>query len=186
MKLESTTLDGVFLLHRRIHQDERGTFTRLFADDELAAIGHPTKAMHINTSTSVFAGTLRGIHFQYPPYSETKVVSCVSGAIWDVAVDLRPNSETRFQWFSRTLTPENGTSLIIPEGFGHAFITLEPNSTVVYVVSAVYASEYESGARFDDPLIGIKWPLEPVFISEKDNTWKMLSNRIDELDSRFV
>jgi dTDP-4-dehydrorhamnose 3,5-epimerase len=186
MKLESTTIDGVSLLHRKIHQDERGTFTRLYADDELAAIGHPTKAMHINTSTSVSAGTLRGIHFQYPPYSETKVVSCVSGAIWDVAVDLRPDSETRFQWFGETLTPKNGTSLIIPEGFGHAFITLEPNSTVVYIVSAPYAIEYESGARFDDPIIGINWPLEPVVMSEKDKTWEMLVNRIDEIDSKFL
>ena len=186
MNLESTNLDGVFLLHRKIHQDKRGTFTRLFADDELAAIGHPTKAFHINTSTSVFAGTLRGIHFQYPPYSETKIVSCVSGAIWDVAVDLRPNSETRFLWYGKTLTPENGNSLIIPEGFGHAFITLEPNSTVVYVVSAAYAIDHESGARFDDPLIGIRWPLEPIVLSEKDKNWNMLVNRIDELDSRFL
>jgi dTDP-4-dehydrorhamnose 3,5-epimerase len=114
------------------------------------------------------------------------VVSCVSGAIWDVAVDLRPNSETRFQWFGKTLTPENGTSLIIPEGFGHAFITLEPNSTVVYIVSAPYAIEYESGARFDDPIIGINWPLEPVVMSEKDQTWEILVNRIGELDRKFL
>lgn len=185
MKLESTGLDGVFLLHRRIHNDERGTFTRLFAEDELATLGYNAKAIHINTSTSIFPGTLRGIHFQYPPYSETKIVSCVSGAIWDVAVDLRPNSETRFQWFGKTLTPDNGTSLIIPEGFGHAFITLEPNSTVVYVVSAAYAIEYESGARFDDPLLRIEWPIEPMVMSEKDTEWKLLSKRIDELDVKF-
>lgn len=117
---------------------------------------------------------------------EAKVVSCVSGAIWDVGVDLRPHSPTRFQWFGTILTPENGVSLVVPEGFGHGFITLEPNSTVVYVVSAAYAFDHESGIRFDDLTLGIDWPIMPQVLSDKDLAWGPVAERLNELDSRFV
>ena len=161
MKLEATPIEGLYVLHRPVHQDKRGQFTRLFAAEGLASAGRPTEAIHVNTSTSVEAGTLRGIHFQYPPYAEAKIVACMSGAIWDVGIDLRPDSSTRFQWYGKKLTPENGLSMVIPEGFGHAFITLEPNSTAVYVVSAIYAIEYESGIHYDDPALAIDWPMVP-------------------------
>lgn len=185
MKIEATPIEGLFVLHRPVRRDERGFFSRVFGADEIAAAGRPTQAVHVNTSTSVEAGTLRGIHFQYPPHAEAKIVSCAAGAIWDVGIDLRPGSPTRFQWFGTTLTPENGVSLIVPEGFGHAFITLKPNSTVVYVVSAVYAPSHESGVRFDDPLLGIKWPVEPKVLSEKDRAWGLIEHRMDELDAGF-
>jgi dTDP-4-dehydrorhamnose 3,5-epimerase len=165
--------------------DERGIFSRLFAQDEMLAAGIPTKAIHVNSSISKQVGTLRGIHFQYPPFAETKVVSCISGAIWDVGIDLRPNSATRFKWFGLKLTPSNGLGLIVPEGFGHAFITLEPNSIVVYVVSETYSLETESGIRYDDPKLGIDWPIKPTVLSDKDKSWLPLSSRIDELDNRF-
>lgn len=185
MKLETTPIEGLFVLHRPVQRDERGFFSRIFGADEIAAAGRPTQAVHVNTSTSVEVGTLRGIHFQYPPYAEAKIVSCAAGAIWDVGIDLRPGSPTRFQWFGTTLTPDNGVSLIVPEGFGHAFITLEPNSTVVYAVSAVYAPSHESGVRFDDPLLGINWPIEPKVLSKKDRTWGLIEHRIDEFDTGF-
>lgn len=185
MKLETTPIEGLFVLHRQVHRDERGFFSRLFADDELAIAGRPTKAVHVNSSTSVESGTLRGIHFQYPPYAEAKIVSCASGAIWDVGIDLRPDSPTRFRWFGTKLSPENGLSMVIPEGFGHAFITLEPNSTAIYVVSCPYMPKYESGVKFDDPFIGIKWPINPTVISSKDRSWNLIENRIDELDKGF-
>lgn len=185
MKLENTPIEGLFLLQRPVHRDERGFFSRLYADDEIALLGRPTKAFHVNSSTSVETGTLRGIHFQYPPYAEAKIVSCVAGAIWDVGIDLRPGSPTRFSWYGTRLTPENGLSMIIPEGFGHAFITLEPNSTAVYVVSAPYMPSYESGVKFDDPFIDIKWPINPTVISTKDCSWDLIKNRIDELDKKF-
>lgn len=185
MKLEATPIEGLYVLHRPVHQDKRGQFTRLFAAEVLASAGRPTEAIHVNTSTSVEAGTLRGIHFQYPPYAEAKIVACTAGAIWDVGVDLRPDSPTRFQWFGKKLTPENGLSMVIPEGFGHAFITLEPNSTAVYVVSAIYAIEHESGLRYDDPVLAIDWPMVPTVVSEKDFSWGRLSERISELDSGF-
>ena len=185
MELEETHIKGLFVLRRSVYRDDRGQFTRLFADEGFAATGWPLKAVHVNTSTSIEAGTLRGLHFQYPPYAEAKVVACTAGAIWDVGVDLRPNSPTRFQWFGKKLTPENGLSMVIPEGFGHAFITLEPNSTAVYVVSQVYSVAHESGIRFDDPTIDITWPILPTVLSEKDLSWGRLDGRIGELDAGF-
>jgi len=186
MKLESTPINGLFVLHRPVHQDSRGQFTRLFAVEGIAAAGRPTDAVHVNTSTSVELGTLRGIHFQYSPYAEAKIVACTAGAIWDVGVDLRPGSPTRFQWFGIKLTPNNGLSMVIPEGFGHAFITLEPNSTAVYVVSAVYAPEHESGIRYDDPTLAIEWPVAPTVLSDKDLAWGRVDERLEELDLGFT
>lgn len=185
MKLESTFIQDLYVLHRHVHQDERGIFNRFFAAEKMEELGRPTEAIHINSSTSVEKGTLRGIHFQYPPFAEAKIVSCASGGVWDVGIDLRPGSPTRFKWFGTKLTPDNGVSLVVPEGFGHAFITLEPNSTVVYVVSAVYAPEYESGIMYDDPMLGINWPIEPTVISSKDRSWGFIEDRISELDLAF-
>lgn len=181
MQLETTPIKGVHVIQKRVIQDERGHFCRLYGADELANIGLNTKAVHVNSSTSTSKGTLRGIHFQYPPFSETKIVSCLSGAIWDVAVDLRPNSSTRFQWFGIQLTPSNGKSLLVPDGCGHAFLTLADSSTVIYVVSNTYSSESESGAKYDDPLLNITWPLHPKVISNKDLHWGSLADRSEEL-----
>ena len=185
MKLETTPIKDLYVLHRNIQRDERGSFTRLFGEDEMKALNRPSYAAHVNTSTSAFAGTLRGIHFQYPPFSESKIVACTSGAIWDVGIDLRPKSSTKFMWFAKTLTPENGLSMVIPEGFGHAFITLEPNSTAVYVVSQIYAPDHESGIQYNDPKLSIDWPITPKIISKKDQKWGLLDNRLEELNDRF-
>ena len=186
MKLKKTPIEDLCVLHRPIMKDNRGSFSRLFGEDDIAKAGRPTNMVHVNTSTSVEPGTLRGVHFQYPPFSEAKVVACTSGSIWDVGVDLRPDSPTRFQWFGEVLTPNNGKSMIVPEGFGHAFITLEPNSTAVYVISAVYAPEYESGLLYNDPMLGIDWPIEPTVVSEKDRNWGVIEGRIQELNEGFT
>lgn len=186
MKLESTPIEGLYVMHRPIYQDKRGQFTRLFAAEALSDAGRPTEAIHVNTSTSISAGTLRGIHFQYPPYAEAKIVACTAGAIWDIGVDLRIDSPTRFKWFGKKLTPENGLSMVIPEGFGHGFITLEPNSTAVYIVSTIYAFDHESGVRYDDTALAINWPMEPTVVSEKDLSWGPLHSRIIELDLGFA
>lgn len=186
MKLEATPIEGLFVLHRPVRSDERGSFCRIFGADEMAAAGRPTQAIHVNVSSSVQAGTLRGIHFQYPPHSESKILSCTAGSVWDVGIDLRPGSPTRFQWFGTTLTPDNGVSLIVPEGCGHAFVTLEPHSTVLYVVSTPYAPKYESGIRFDDPFLGIQWPIEPTVVSQKDRAWGLVEQRIEEFDTGFA
>ena len=181
MQLETTPIEGVHVIQKRVFQDDRGQFCRLYAVDEFARIGLDTKALHVNSSTSTLKGTLRGIRFLYPPFTETRIVSCLAGAIWDVAVDLRPNSPTRFKWFGVELTPSNGKSLLVPDGCGHAFLTLADSSTVVYAVSNIYNAQYESGVRYDDPMLNIAWPLEPQFISDKDLGWDSLANRSDEL-----
>lgn len=185
MKLRLTPLDGMFVVERSMMHDARGTFTRLFGEDEIKLAGRSMKSVHVNSSTSTEVGTLRGLHFQYPPFAEAKLVSCVAGAVWDVGVDLRPHSPTQFQWFGLELTPENGISLLIPEGFAHGFLTLQPNTTLVYVVSERYAPGEESGVRFDDPLTNIEWPIEPTVLSAKDVAWLPLGDRFDELESRF-
>lgn len=186
MKLQSTPIDDLFVLERPIRSDQRGYFARLYGKDELEAAGRSTEAFHVNSSMSMKKGTLRGIHFQYPPFAEEKIVSCITGRLWDVAVDLRPKSKTQFEWYGVELTPTNGKSLIIPRGFGHAFITLEEQTTVLYVVSTQYNVEFESGARFDDPLLNINYPLAPAVLSDKDKNWASLESRLSEITERFA
>lgn len=185
MKLRPTPLDGMFIVERSMMRDARGKFTRLYGEDEIGLAGRPMKAVHVNSSTSTAAGTLRGLHFQYPPFAEAKLVSCLAGAVWDVGVDLRANSPTQFQWFGLELNTENGMSLLIPEGFAHGFVTLQPNTTLAYVVSERYAPDNESGVRFDDPLISVEWPMDPTVLSDKDGAWLPLGDRLDELESGF-
>ena len=186
MKIKETPISNLFILEKPVRKDERGQFCRLYGKDELENLGIKSKAIHVNSSTSNFAGTIRGIHFQYPPYAECKIISCISGSIWDVAVDLRPNSKTRFHWFGTILTPENGKSLIIPEYFGHAFISLEDKASVIYVSSEIYSPEHESGIRYDDPTINIKWPIKPKIVSQKDKSWDLLENQGKEFLKPFM
>ena len=185
MRFEETFLRGLFLISRNVHEDERGIFSRFFAADEFASAGRPIEAVHINSSTSNSQGTIRGLHFQYPPFAEKKIVSCATGAVWDVGVDLRPNSPTRFKWFGTELSPKNGISMVVPEGFAHGLITLVPNSTVVYVSTKPYSPDHESGILYNDPLLQIDWPLEPKVISEKDRSWGNVEDRINELNEAF-
>ena len=185
LKVRNTTLTGLLVIEKPVRKDPRGTFTRLYGQDELEKTGINISAKHVNTSTSTQAGTLRGIHFQFPPFAETKVVSCTSGALWDVGIDLRPRSPTRFKWHAELLTPDNGLSLVIPAGFGHAFLTMEPNTTAVYIVSEVYSPQHEFGLRFDDPKIGISWPRDPQVLSDKDQSWGYLDSVINELSIGF-
>ena len=182
MKLESSPIKDLLIIHRNILKDERGVFSRLFGADEIAKAGRPTNIVHVNTTTSKDVGTLRGLHFQYPPYAEAKIIACTSGAAWDVGVDLRPESPTRFKWFGAELTPDNGKSLLIPEGFAHGFITLLPNTTLVYASSAFYSPDNECGLRYDDPDIAIEWPISPNIISNKDQSWEPLSDVLLEID----
>ncbi|MDC1135652.1 dTDP-4-dehydrorhamnose 3,5-epimerase family protein [Alphaproteobacteria bacterium] len=185
MKLQKTPIDDLFIIKRNIFTDARGSFTRLYGDDEIKAAGRQCSVVHINSSTSKLAGTIRGIHFQYPPFEEEKIVSCTAGAIWDVGIDLRPNSRTQFQWYGVELTPENGLSMIIPKGFGHAFYTLEPNTTAVYAVSQYYSVNHEGGIRFDDPILDIKWPGMPSVVSSKDKSWPPLKEQMKMLNEKF-
>lgn len=172
MKFNKTKLDGSFVIDLDKREDERGFFARLFCINEFDQNQADRNIVQVNNSLSRDKGTLRGIHYQLSPKSETKIVRCIKGSLWDVIVDLRPDSPTFLQWFGETLSAENRRMMFVPKGFGHGFITLEPDTEAIYFVTEFYSPEHERGLRWDDPKIGIEWPFEPVIISEKDRQHK--------------
>ncbi len=172
MKFNKTKLDGSFVIDLDKREDERGFFARLFCINEFDQNQADRNIVQVNNSLSRDKGTLRGIHYQLSPKSETKIVRCIKGSLWDVIVDLRPDSPTFLQWFGETLSAENRRMMFVPKGFGHGFITLEPDTEAIYFVTEFYSPEHERGLRWDDPKIGIEWPIEPVIISEKDRQHK--------------
>lgn len=160
----------VILITPRRFEDERGWFSETYNRARYSELGIGQEFVQDNHSLSRPAGTLRGLHFQCPPYAQAKLVRCLKGSIWDVAVDIRRGSPTFGRWVSATLTAERGEQLFVPEGFAHGFLTLEPDTEVAYKVSAVYAPQADAGIAWDDPDLAIGWPLpveEPV-VSEKD------------------
>jgi dTDP-4-dehydrorhamnose 3,5-epimerase len=176
MIFEETGVPGLLLIHPEQHRDDRGTFARTFCTREFGERGLVTEFVQHSLSRSYRRHTLRGLHFQRPPHAETKLVSCASGALWDVAVDLRAGSATRGRWFAAELTPENGRQLYIPAGFAHGFITLEDETTTRYLISNFYEPAAASGLRFDDPDVAIDWPAGPQCIAEKDLGWPGLAD----------
>lgn len=163
-----TPLDGVLCIERRVLADERGAFERLFCADELAAYGFPSAPAQINRSLTRNPGTVRGMHFQYPPHGEVKLVSCLRGRVFDVAVDLRRASPTFLRWHGCELSGDNHRSLLIPEGFAHGFQVLEADSELIYCHSVAYAPAAEGGLHPLDPRLAIAWPLPPVGLSARD------------------
>jgi dTDP-4-dehydrorhamnose 3,5-epimerase len=168
MKYTETPLQGSYLIDLEPRVDERGFFARYFCEHEFLAQGLNTNWVQINTSLSNEAGTLRGLHFQRPPNAEVKMVRCLQGAIWDVIVDLRAGSLTFSKWFGAELTTQNRTMMYVPKGFAHGFISLEPNSEILYLVSASYSPQSEGTLLWSDTNVAIQWPVSPKFISEKD------------------
>ena len=164
MKLLKPTL----LKHMR-HVDHRGYFAETYSRRKYSELGIDVEFVQDNHSLSLYVGTLRGLHFQAPPHAQAKLVRCVRGAIYDVAVDIRRGSPTYGQCVGYELTAENGEQLYVPVGFAHGFVTLEPDSEIIYKCSDYYAPETEGALRWDDPDIGIEWPLKgnPT-LSEKD------------------
>lgn len=168
MRFSELKLPGVFLIELSPSLDERGFFARTFCEREFAEHGLPTRFPQSNLSRNSRAGTLRGMHFEAPPSQESKVVRCVSGAIWDVVVDLRPGSATRFQWVAAELTAEAGQALFVPPGFAHGFLTLSDATDVFYLMGDFFRPDAGRGARWNDPRFGIVWPSAPKVISERD------------------
>ena len=154
--------------------DARGMFARTFCRDEFEARGLAADYVQQNISTSTKKGTLRGLHLQRLPYTEAKLVRCVRGAIMDVIVDLRHDSPTYLRHQQFELTAENRLELYVPQGFGHGFQTLVDDIEVTYLVSARYTPESEAGVRWDDPALGIDWPLPVTEVSEKDARWPLV------------
>jgi dTDP-4-dehydrorhamnose 3,5-epimerase len=174
MIFRETGLDGAWLIDLEKRSDERGFFARLFCKEEFRAVGLKTDFAQINTSLSVTAGTLRGMHYQLPPASEVKVVRCIRGELWDCIVDLRPDSSTFGKWFGATLSADNRAMMYVPEGFAHGFITLSDEAEALYLVSAPYSPEHERGLHWNDPAFAIDWPRTPSKISTKDDSWARL------------
>jgi dTDP-4-dehydrorhamnose 3,5-epimerase len=177
MLIHSTPLAGAALIDLKRLEDDRGFFARSFCRQEFLDAGLDPVVEQANISFNHRAGTLRGMHFQFHPHQETKLVRCLRGAIYDVIVDLRPDSPTFMQHFGAELTEDNMTSLLVPKDFGHGYIALTDGATVHYQVSYPYTPGAESGLRWDDPELGITWPMQPTVLSDKDASWPLLSER---------
>ncbi len=171
MILTETKLPGAYLIDIEKREDERGFFARSWCQKEFEAHGLVPRVTQANISFNKYKGTLRGMHYQAAPFAETKLVRCTRGAIYDVIVDLRPDSPTCMQWLWVELTAENYKMLYVPEGFAHGFQTLIDNTEATYQVSQFYTPEAERGLRYNDPTFNIDWPLEVQVISDKDRNW---------------
>ncbi len=171
MIFKPTLLAGVHVIDIEAMTDARGFFARGWCKNEFDAHGITSRLAQANISQNTKKGTLRGLHYQRAPHEEAKLVRCTRGAIFDVAVDLRPDSQTYRRWFGVELTDRNHRMLLVPEGFGHGFQTLVDDTEVFYQVSQFYTPGAEHGARYDDPLFGIEWPLPVDVISDKDAGW---------------
>ena len=179
MEVIVTKLSGLFLIKPKRFGDHRGFFAETYSFRSYKNHGIDTEFLQDNHSLSVHINTLRGLHFQKPPNSQAKLVRCGKGSIFDVAVDLRKGSSTFGQWFGEIMSEKNGIQMLIPEGFAHGFLTLVPNSEIVYKCSDYYAPESEGAVRWNDPDIGIEWPSNatPV-ISDKDQNAPFLKEII--------
>jgi dTDP-4-dehydrorhamnose 3,5-epimerase len=164
-------LDGVLIIDVERNEDERGFFARVGCVDEFAANGIIEQFPQVNLSHNARRGTLRGMHYAVSPAVESKVVRCVSGAIHDVVVDVRPGSPTFGQWLGVELSRINGRALYIPAGLAHGFLTLDDNTDVLYQMGDVFRPDSAHGFRWDDPLFGVQWPFEPIVISDRDRTY---------------
>lgn len=168
MTFTPTPLEGSYLVSLKPFKDNRGWFARFYDKEAFRQIGHDKEWVQLNHSATIEKATLRGMHFQLPPFQEIKMVRCITGAIFDVMVDLRKDSNTFLQWFGTELSEENQHMLYIPAGFAHGFQTLTDNCQLIYHHTEMYTPKAESGIRFDDPAINIQWPLPVKTISEKD------------------
>lgn len=174
MRFAPTPLAGAFLVELERLADERGFFARSYCEDEFRRHGLPPALAQCNVSWNRRRGTLRGLHYQAAPHEEAKLVRCTRGAIWDVIVDLRAGSPTRWRWHAAELNAENRLAFYVPEGFAHGFQTLADDTEVLYQMSEFYHPELARGLRWDDPKLGIRWPLAEAIVSERDRSYALL------------
>ena len=168
MRFLATEIAGVVVVEIEPNADARGLFARLHCPDEFAGAGHPFEPVQTSLSRNPHRLTLRGLHYQAAPFAETKLVRCVRGKVFDVAVDLRPRSPTYGRWVSAELSAANARALFIPQGMAHGFLTLEPDSDVLYQIAPRFQPGHEAGVRWNDPRFAIAWPSPPEVISERD------------------
>lgn len=168
MTFKEMKLRGAYVVDLEPFRDERGFFARAFCQREFEQIGHQKDFVQINHSHTAQKGTIRGMHYQIQPHAEIKLIRCIRGGVYDVIVDMRKNSGTYLEYIGVELTAENQRMIYVPEGFAHGFQTLEDKTELIYHHTAFYASEFERGIRYDDPAVGIEWPLGVTVLSEKD------------------
>jgi dTDP-4-dehydrorhamnose 3,5-epimerase len=171
MKFTKTKIEGLYLIGPEPKNDERGYFARIFCQEELKKNGLTFNVRQANRSFSEKKGTLRGMHFQKAPRAEDKIVQCLRGKIFDVAVDMRKDSKTFGQWVAEELTQDNQKMFLIPKGLAHGFQALTDQCEVLYLMSEFYSPEHASGIRWNDPFLNIIWPMENPIVSEKDKNW---------------
>ena len=176
MRFTATKIENVFVVEPNRFDDNRGFFARAFCREEFKDAGLNPNVAQCNLSFNDREGTLRGLHYQLSHAAEAKVVRCVRGALYDVAVDLRPESSTYRQHFAIELTEDNGLALYIPERFAHGYQTLTDDTTVFYHVSEPYTPDLERGIRYNDPILDIPWPRNVSSISSKDQQWPLMSD----------
>jgi len=168
MKFTESSLKDAYVIELEPKCDARGMFSRAFCQQEFHAHGLNTNIVQCNLSHSLLRGTLRGMHYQLPPFAEAKLVRCIRGAAYDVILDIRPTSSTYLKWFGAELTATNRSMMYVPEGFAHGYQTLSDDSEVFYMVSQVYAPDHERGVRWNDPVFGIEWPIPNPILSPRD------------------
>ena len=169
-----TDIPGAWVIDPNPHEDERGRFLRAWCAREFGEHGLSFLPVQANMGFSVHKGTIRGMHFQVAPALEAKLVRCTQGAIFDVVIDIRPGSQTYGKWYGAELSSENGRMLYVPEHCAHGYQTLEEDTEIYYMASAFYAPSSARGVRFDDPGIGIEWPLVATIVSEQDRNWPLV------------
>lgn len=171
----TTPLDGLTRVERRRIEDARGFLSRLYCRDALAEVGLAEPIAQINHSLTRMRGAVRGLHFQHTPHAEDKLVSCLRGEVFDVAVDLRAGSSTFLQWHAERLSADNGAALYIPKGFAHGFQTMTENCELLYLHTAAYAPDFEGALNVLDPALGIEWPLPVADLSARDREHPLLT-----------
>jgi len=182
LRVIETGFPGLLIAERRPFYDNRGSFHKLFSKAEITGCLAGRNIHQINISHTTEKGTIRGMHFQFPPHSECKAVHCIQGEAYDVAVDLRRCSSSFLKWHSEILCPENGKTFLIPPGFAHGFQALKKDTILVYYHTEEYMPANEGGLNPFDPLIGIEWPLEAGMMSERDTSHAMLTGSFKGLD----
>jgi dTDP-4-dehydrorhamnose 3,5-epimerase len=175
MDIIPTSIAGVVTVKTTVRSDHRGEFARFFCEHELAQCLGARHIVQVNRSLTRTVGAIRGMHYQLPPHAETKLIRCLRGRVWDVAVDLRKGSQTFLKWTAQELSPANGLMLVVPDGCAHGFQVLEPDSELLYLHTAFYAPAAEGGVSPTDPAVGIAWPRPITDLSDRDKSLPLLS-----------
>src|SRR4051794_38192684 len=186
MQFTETRLKGAYVVDLERREDSRGFFARAFCQKEFVALGLKSVIAQANVAYNIKKGTVRGMHFQFPPAAETKLVRCTRGAILDIIVDLRPESSTYLDHVSVELTADNHRALYVPERFAHGYQVLEDETETSYQVGEFYTPQSEGGLRYDDPALGLTWPLPVTEMSDKDRVWPLLSEVESDIRTKMA